>query len=160
MPRHFTFFGRSTSLLLLIFYKLLLAAIEMLAGILFLFAAFFIKHISVAATISSIPNKDDLARFTDWLIQHLLALNIDYELVLHIGLVLVALGFFKVFVAVGLWFKSHKMRTIALVIFGGLSLYSAYELYLDFSVFRSISLVLDLVIVYYFWRILPRHLAD
>jgi hypothetical protein len=159
--RPFTFFGRSSSLLLLIFYKLLLAAVEMLAGSLCLLAAFFAKHISVAQTIINAANNDRLDRFVAWLVQKLVDYQFSHDLILHIGMVLIALGIFKIFVAIGLWFKSHKMRLLAMAIFGALSAYSIYGLiFVDFSFFQLVAVLFDLFIVYYFWKILPKHLED
>lgn len=144
----------------MIFYNFLLALTEMLAGSLCLLITFFAKHLGLVDTIIATANDDNLDRFVVWLLQHLVKLNLDYHLLLNIGLVLIGLGFFKIFVAVGLWFKSHKMRLVALIIFGGLSLYSTYQLIMSFSFFGVISLVLDLYIVFYFWRVLPKHLND
>ncbi len=161
MSKQFIFFGRSSSLLLLIFYNFLLALTEMLAGSLCLLITFFAKHIGLVNTIIRAANQSDyLDRFVVWLLEHLVALHLDYQLLLNVGLVLIGLGIFKVFVAIGLWFKSHKMRVVALVIFGSLSLYSIYQLIISFSFFGVFALLLDLYIVYYFWRVLPKHLED
>jgi hypothetical protein len=161
MAKQFILFGRSSSLLLLIFYNFLLALTEMLAGSLCLLITFFAKHIGLVDTIISAANTSDyLDRFVVWLLEHLVALHLDYQLLLNVGLVLIGLGVFKVFVAIGLWFKSHKMRVVALVIFGSLSLYSIYQLIISFSFFGVFALLLDLYIVYYFWRVLPKHLED
>jgi uncharacterized membrane protein len=156
--KSFTFFGRSSSLLLLIFYKLLMALVEMLAGSLCLLTAFFAKHLEVVRVIKESAGEDQLDQFVRWLTEHLLLLKTDHELIMHIGLVLIALGIFKIFVAIGLWFRSTKMRIVALVLFGALACYSSYELFLSFSIFKSIALVFDLFIIYYFWKILPKHL--
>lgn len=161
MAKQFILFGRSSSLLLLIFYNFLLALTEMLAGSLCLLITFFAKHIGLVDTIISAANTSDyLDRFVVWLLEHLVALHLDYQLLLNVGLVLIGLGVFKVFVAIGLWFKSHKMRVVALVIFGSLSIYSIYQLIISFSFFGVFALLLDLYIVYYFWRVLPKHLED
>jgi len=50
------------------------------------------------------------------------------------------------------------MRKIALYIFGALSLYGTYGLFLNFSAYNLVSLFLDLIIFYYFWKVLPRHI--
>ncbi len=161
MSKQFVLFGRSSSLLLLIFYNFLLALTEMLAGSLCLLITFFAKHIGLVDTIIEAANtKDHLDQFVVWLLHNLVALKLDYQLMLNIGMVLVGLGIFKIFVAIGLWFKSHKMRMVALIIFGGLSLYSTYQLIIHFSFFGVVALLLDLYIVYYFWRVLPKHLED
>jgi uncharacterized membrane protein len=160
MTKSFSFFGRSSSLLMLIFYKLLLAVIEVLAGSVCLIAAFFAKHLALVDVIKKTATADDLDRAVSWLVQQLIVFKADYQIIQHVGIILIAFGLFNVLLAVGVWFKSHKMRQIALVVFGGLSLYGAYEIYLDFSTLNLISLILDLIIFYYFWRVLPRHLTD
>ncbi len=135
-----------------------MALIEMLAGSLCLLTAFFAKHISLITAIDRAATDDQLDQFVRWLVHYINDLKIDHELILHIGLVLIALGIFKIFVAIGLWFKSTKMRILALVIFGALAIYSMYHLIVDFSTIKLLALFVDLFIVYYFWKILPKHL--
>jgi hypothetical protein len=68
--KSFTFFGRSSSLLLLIFYKLLMALVEMLAGSLCLLTAFFAKHLEVVRVIKESAGDDQLDQFVRWLTEH------------------------------------------------------------------------------------------
>ena len=145
---------------MLIFYKLLLAVIEVMAGILFLLGAFFIEHANVARVISASTNSGQLDSFVNWMFQTLMSFKLEYPIILHIGLLLIAFGAFNVLLAIGVWFKSQKMRRLALVVFGGLALYSIIQLFESFSVFDLMSLILDLILLYYFWRILPKHIAN
>jgi uncharacterized membrane protein len=158
VTKTFSLFGRSSSLLLLIFYKLLLAIVQIIAGTLFLTVAFFIKHPVIIKAISDIADKDRLDIFINWVVGQIISWQIEYEVVLHIGLVLIALGIFSAIIAGGLWFKSTKMRLLALLVFGALALYSLYQLFLDFSIFKTLTLTADFFIIYYFWKILPKHL--
>ena len=160
MARQFVFFGRSSSLLMLIFYKLLLAVVEVLAGGLCLIGAFFVKHASLADAISRTSTGDNLDRSVNWIIHWLVTSNIDYPLIQQIGIILIAFGLFNVLLAVGVWFKSHKMRIVALVVFGALTLYGVYELVENISALNIISVLMDLIIFYYFWKVLPRHLEN
>lgn len=160
MAKSFSLFGRSSSLLLLIFYKILLAVVQVIAGALFLTIAFFIKHPVIIKAIEDIADKDRLDVFINWIVGQIVSWRIEYEVVLHIGLVLIALGLFSVLVAGGLWFKSNKMRLLALLVFGALALYSFYHLITDFSVLKLLTLAADIFIIYYFWRILPKHLQS
>lgn len=145
---------------MLIFYKLLLAVIEMLAGALCLIAAFFAEHPNLAVVIEKTATQSNLDRFVNWLVQELMRFKADHEIITHVGLLLIAFGLFNILLAIGVWFKSRKMRTIALVVFGGLSLYSIITLIQSFNVLDLVSLILDLIVLYYFWRILPRHLEE
>ncbi len=152
------FLGRSSELLLLIFYKLLLAAVQIVAGTLFLMVAFFIKHPTIIQAIHDIAVKDRLDQVINWFAQTIVSWQVEYQVVLQLGLILIALGVFSVIVAGGLWFKSEKMRLLALVVFGSLALYSIYHLATDFSILKLLTLGADLFIIYYFWKILPKHL--
>lgn len=158
MAKRFVFFGRSSSLLLMIFYKLLLAVIQMLAGSLLLVVAFFIKHPEIIEAITAIPDKDNMDRIVHWIVEQLTLWQLDYSVAVNIGLVLIALGLFSVIVAGGLWFKSSKIRLLALLIFGSLALYSLYQLAVDFSAVQTLVLAVDVYIIYYFWKVLPKHI--
>lgn len=154
------FFGRSSSLLLMIFYKLLLAAIQVLAGAMCLVVGFFLKHPAIIKAIDSIPNKDRLDLAVHWTVSRLVEWRLDHSTVVNIGLILIAFGLFSAIVAGGLWFKSSKMRLLALVVFGALALYTIYQLILNFSTIQTIVLAVNLYIIYYFWKILPKHLEN
>jgi hypothetical protein len=158
MPRQFVLFGRSSSLLLMIFYKVLLAGIQVLAGALFLIVAFFIKHPTIIDAIQEIADKDRFDQAAYWIIEQFASWKIEYVVLVNVGLVLISLGLFSLIVAGGLWFKSSKMRLLALLIFGAIALYSSYQLILHFSVLQAIVLAVDIYILYYFWHILPRHI--
>lgn len=158
MSREFVFFGRSSSLLLMIFYKMLLAAIQVLAGALFLVIAFFIKHPEIIDAISNLADRDTLDQVVYWIVQRLTEWRVEYSVTVNVGLVLISLGLFSVIVAGGLWFRSTKVRLLALLVFGSLALYSLYQLAIDFSTLQAVMLAVDIYIIYYFWRVLPRHL--
>lgn len=160
MPKPYAFMGRSSSLLGMIFYKLMLAIIEMLAGAVCLLGAFFAKYPTLADSIDNLATDDRLDSFVKWLVHYLIDSEIGDELLLHAGLILIALGFLKIFISVGLWFKSRKMRNLGILIFASLAGYSIYHLTQGFSAIRVIALLSDLFFLYYFWRILPRHISD
>lgn len=136
----------------------MLALVEMLAGVLCLLGAFFTRHPSLASSIDALATGDGLDRFVRWLVHYLIDSKIADEILLHAGLILIALGLLKIFISVGLWFKSYTMRNIGLLIFAGLASYSIYHLTQGFSVIRLLALASDLFFLYYFWRILPKHL--
>lgn len=150
--------GRSSQLLGMIFYKLMLAFVEFMAGALCLLAAFFVRHLSLVDTIDVVATGDNLDRFVKWLVHYVVDSQVGDELLLHAGLILIALGLLKIFIATGLWFKSRKMRNIGIIIFTGLASYSIYHLFLGFSAIRIVALASDLFFVYYFWKVLPKHL--
>jgi len=159
MSKDFAFLGRNSSLLGMIFYKLMLALVEILAGALCLIGAFFARHPSLANTIDSLAGDDYLDKFVKWLAHYLIDSGIGDELLLHIGVILIALGLLKIFISMGLWFKSNKMRQLGMLIFAGLASYSIYHLTQEFSTIRVIALLSDLFFLYYFWKILPKHIS-
>lgn len=142
----------------MIFYKMLLAGIQVLAGALFLVIAFFIKHPTIIDAIGNLADRDALDQVVYWLVQRLTEWRVEYSITVNVGLVLISLGLFSLIVAGGLWFRSTKVRLLALVVFGSLALYSAYQLVIDFSIIQAVVLAVDVYIIYYFWRVLPRHL--
>lgn len=159
MAHHsYSFMGRSSQLLGMIFYKLMLALVEMLAGALCLLGAFFARHPSLLGNIDLVATEDHLDRFVKWLVHYIVDSQIGDELLLHAGLILIAFGLLKIFISLGLWFKSYKMRNIGILIFASLASYSTYHLFIEFSVIRVIALASDLFFVYYFWKVLPKHL--
>lgn len=158
MSSQFSFLGRSSSLLGVIFYKLMLALIEMLAGALCLFGAFFARHPSLVGAIDQVGTTDHLDSFVKWLVHYLIDSEIGDQILLHIGLILIALGVLKLVLSVGLWFKSQKVRTAGMLLFSGLAAYSLYQLINDFSTIKAVALVSDVFFAYYFWKILPKYI--
>lgn len=149
--------GRSSQLLGMIFYKLMLAIVEMMGGILCLLAAFFARHPMLVDFIDQVPTRDLLDRFVKEGAHYLVESKIGEEILLHAGLILIAFGFIKIFIALGLWFRSQSMRIAGIGLFAGLVLYSSYHLVQGFSTIRLLALLSDLFFLYYFWRVLPRH---
>lgn len=152
------FFGRSSSLLGMIFYKLMLALVEILAGALCLIGAFFARHPSLTITIDRVATTDRLDQFVSWLSHYIVESGVSDELLLHLGLILIALGLIKIFISVGLWFKSQTVRRAGIFIFTALAAYSVYHLLQGFSVMRLFALGSDVFFAYYFWRVLPKHI--
>ena len=154
------FFGRSSQLLGMIFYKLMLALVETMAGVLCLLGAFLLRYPIVVSSIDSVKSNQWLERSVQRSVHYIIDSKIADELLVHAALILFALAFLKVFIAVGLWFKSRKMRLLGILIFAALASYSIYHLLQGFSTIRMIALLSDLFFLYYFWRVLPRHLRS
>lgn len=155
--KEFFFLGRSSQLLGMIFYKLMLAIVEIMGGILCLLAAFFARHPLLVDFIDQVPTRDMLDEFVKKGARYLVESNVGEELLLHAGLILIAFGLIKIFIALGLWFRSKIMRIAGIGLFAGLVLYSSYHLTQGFSTIRLLALISDLFFLYYFWRVLPKH---
>lgn len=152
------FLGRSSQLLGMIFYKLMLALVEAMAGVLCLLGAFLLRYPAVVSSIDAVKSEAWLERSVQWSVHYIVNSNIADELLVHAALILFALALLKIFIAVGLWFKSHKMRKFGILLFAGLASYSVYHLLQSFSTIRVIALASDLFFLFYFWKILPKHL--
>jgi uncharacterized membrane protein len=155
--KEFFFLGRSSQLLGMIFYKLMLAIVEIMGGILCLLGAFFARHPKLVDFIDQVPTQDMLDEFVKKGAHYLIDSKIGAELLLHAGLILIALGLIKIFIALGLWFRSQSVRIAGIGLFAGLVLYSSYHLTQGFSTIRIIALISDLFFLYYFWHVLPKH---
>lgn len=158
MASEFRFLGRSSQLLGMIFYKLMLALVEMMAGAVCLIGAFFARHPSLMEPIERVATDNHLDRFVVWVIAYVVDSQVSDELLIHIGIILIVLGIIKIFISAGLWFKSELIRKAGILLFSGLACYSIYKLTQGFSVIRIAALLSDLFFAYYFWRILPKHI--
>jgi uncharacterized membrane protein len=137
-------FRRPLGLVLFALYKGVWGTLEVVAGLLVLFSyQIFSREL--------IEDPQDL--FVNWLFNHL-----GVEQAERVGAVIILLGGVKILIAIGLWYRSWRIRKVALVFLGAAALYALYEIASHFTVFRLAALGMDLVLIYYFWKILPKHL--
>jgi uncharacterized membrane protein len=139
-------FGRPLGLVLLVLYKAIWGAFEVAAGILIMLSY---------RVLSGELTEDPQDLFATWLFAHL-----GVEHAYRIGAIVLLLGITKIVIAVGVWYRSWLLRDGALIFFGMAAIYGCYEVLLHFSIFKLGALVMDLFLLWYFWKILPKHLHD
>lgn len=100
--------------------------------------------------------EDPQDRFAHWILNQDQIANI--HALTGLGLFVAFLGVLKIVMAFGLWYRSPRLRIILLVLLSATSLFGLYELWRDFSFFLAMILGLDLWILYYLFRIFPKHL--
>lgn len=139
------FFHRPLGLLLIILYKALWGALEMLIG-----TVIFFSPTLIARELAEDPQ--DL--FANWFLAHFSSIPTN---AFYLGLFVMSLGAIKVMLAVGLWYEAYFVRTIGIVFFLIIGLYACYDVTFHFSPIRLAALFMDAVILFYLWRILPHH---
>jgi uncharacterized membrane protein len=141
-------FGRPLGLVLIVGYKAIWGIVELTAGLALLFS----KRL-IAIELAEDPQ--DL--FINWLISHV---HLDERTAISAGVVLVVLALIKLLLAVGIWSRSWRFRNISLVFFSLVAVYGLYHLATKFTAANALALLADVFIVFYLWRILPKHLRD
>ena len=140
------FLERPLGLALMVAYKGLWGMFEFVLGVLLLFSSRLI-----AGELAEDPQD----AFVHWLIH---TAHFDISSSVQLGIIVCALGLAKILLAFGLWYQSILVRHLGLIFFSGIAVFGAYHLYHNPSLFEAAALVIDVFIVYYFWKILPKHL--
>lgn len=141
-------FGRPMGLVLIVAYKAVWGLLEVAAGFLLIFSRGL-----VATELAEDPQ--DL--FINWLLSHF---KVDFGVAATAGAVFIGLGLVKMILAIGIWYRSWRFRLAALVFFAVIGLFGVYELSSKFTALRLAAVAADLLILYYLWKILPKHLGD
>ena len=141
------YFDRPAGLLLVIAYKGLWGMAEIVSGTLLI-----VFRTVIAAELSDDP-QDLLA---NWLYSHLETYHVDP---LYVGSIVIGFGLIKVILAMCLWYRFALIREIGLVFFSLVGAYGVYYLTLQYSQVTFFALLFDLCALYYFWKILPKHLT-
>jgi uncharacterized membrane protein len=137
---------RPLGLVLIVVYKAVWGTLELLAGMFVSRAPELLR-----AELADDP-QDQLA---GWLMAHAPLQPAQLRLVTA---TLIALGLAKIVLAAGIWYGSWLVRDIALVVLSLAGLFALGALAAHFSLFRLLVAVTDLLIVFYIWRLLPKHL--
>ncbi len=157
-------FHHPVSMMVVIILKGLAGAVEICIGLSLLLIAgigsYMSAHIDIANLIIQITAKELLEDPNDWLANWLLNQDPTFLIKagLYTGLILLMLGMVKLSIAIGIWYRSWTIRNAAMVILIISNLGMLYELAMDYSVIKTIALIIDLLILLYVWMILPRHL--
>ncbi len=139
--------GRPLGLAVIVFYKLIWGVIEMISGLLMLWSSKIIVG-------ELIEDPQDL--FINWIARHILIIP-------HVsqwGVLFLILGATKLLLAVGLWYRSWAMRKALIVFFIALLLFSVYHASRSSTGIAALAALADAAVLYYLWKILPRHLDD
>ena len=91
----------------------------------------------------------------NWILAHT---NLQPEHLRAITLGLLAAGLINIVLAGGLWYRSWVVRDVALWVLGGAGVLALVALLSTFTLFRLSLLGIDVVIVWYLWRVMPSHL--
>lgn len=151
---------RPISLILVVLYKGILGILEIIGGVAMLVVLFSLKQIAATGWVQNFISgelaEDPTDRFINWILQQ--DPHAIYTVSIRVAFLLIILGAIKIALAVGVWRRSMLIRNIGLVFFICVALYGVYELATVFSVFKLGLFGADLLILYYFWKILPRHI--
>ena len=152
-------FGRPWSLFFVALYKGIWGLAEITAGTLLLFAKYFLLRTGlvdwVQNWIAGELADDSQDFFARWLLG--LVTTIDYRVVVHVGILIIALGVIKVVIAAGIWFRSPTLRKIILAFLTLATAYGIWSVVVKFSFFNAVILLTDIGILLYVWHILPKH---
>lgn len=140
--------GRPVGLLIIIFYKALSGLIEIFTGLLFFFSV---------SVIANELAEDPQDVFLNWLLSQP---HFNYKGLVHLGIFIATLGMVKLILAVCLWYRSWPMRKILIIFFTAAVIFGIYYLYFAFSLWKIPALLFEFFILYYLWKILPRHLNE
>ena len=138
---------RPLGVFLIVVYKLVWGVLDVLAG------AFLHKMPAFLHAQAAADPENQLAR---WLLRHA---PIDPGHLMAITLVLLAVGVGKIVLAFGIWYKSWLIRDLAVWVLALGGLVAIGAMIHHFTLVRLIALGIDLVILWYLWRKLPRYLG-
>ncbi len=155
-------FGRPAGLVAVIFYETISGVLEMMTGLLILLGAYFWTRTGLSEAYLSFVARELLDDPQDVLLNWLTSLqsHVSLRASLGVGAAILFLGLVKLAIAAGMWFKSWAVRNVAIVFFGTIALLGVYGLASRFSLWKAAAFVADVLILYYFWRVLPRHLQE
>ncbi|MFA5130533.1 MAG: DUF2127 domain-containing protein [Patescibacteria group bacterium] len=140
------YFDRPLGLVLIIAYKFIWGATEVYIGILLMFSYPIFSR--------------ELAEDPQDLLAHAFIRNLHFskETLIQIGSLFLSFGIIKVLLAACLWLRLRYIREVGLVVFIATGLYGLGHIVSAFSWVTLAGLVADATFIYYFWKILPKHL--
>ncbi len=146
----------------MIFYEAISGILELMTGVLILLGAYFWTRRGLSEAFLQFIARELLEDPQDVLINWLAGLqsHVSLRTSLGAGAAILFLGVVKLAIAAGMWFKSWAVRNVAIVFFGIIALLGVYGLVARFSLWKAAAVVADALILYYFWRVLPKHLTE
>lgn len=140
--------GRPLGLVLIVAYKMVWGVLDLLAG------AYVHKVPDLLKAQLAADPQDQLA---NWVMAHT---SLQPSHIRAITLALLAVGLGKLVLAGGIWYRSWLIRDIALWVMSIGGLVAIGALVHHFTIWRVLALAIDLIIVWYLWRMLPRYLPS
>ncbi len=141
-------FNRPLGLVLITAYKIIWGLVECALGLFaFWSASIFIGELA----------EDPQDIFVNFIIHHT---PFSIGGAIHTGVLLFILGGTKLAIAYGLWYRSWRIRKFLLIFLSVVTLFTLFDFALAWTFFKAFALLCDFLVLYYLWRILPRHLHD
>ena len=141
-------FGRPIGLVAIAAYKLVWGTMEIAVGILLILSP---------RLITGELAEDPTDRFARWLLSHAW---FNFSLAVHVGILFVVIGAFKLLLFLGIWYRSLHFRNAILAVSAGVGAFGLYELVTGFSLFKLVLLAAEGFIIVYLWKILPTHAGE
>lgn len=152
-------FGRPLSLILVVLYKGILGLIEIVFGLALLVVTIGGSSLTSSHFIQNFIIRELAEDPNDFILHWILTHNLpSAQTALHLGLLVLILGLVKIFIAIGIWYSSRQVRNISLFIVSTLGIFGLTEIVRSFSIFKLLTVVIDFVLLYYLWKVLPKHL--
>lgn len=138
-------FGRPFGLVCILFYKTIWGLIEVFLGVFLFLSPRLIAN-------ELVDDPQDL--FLQWFLHYV---HLAPSVSIHLGELIVFLGLSKLLLAAALWFEYRSVRKIGMVVYTILGIFGLLALLHLFSWYKLIAWIGDLLILIYFWKVLPRH---
>lgn len=155
------YFKRPLGLILIVFYKGVLGILEIILGVLALIFSSLIRHAAASDFIHDVIieelAEDPQGIFINWIAAHDPSGILERSISLGLGLVI--LGVIDFLIALAVWFRSWFIRDIGIIFFSGVAIYGIVSLSINFSFFKLLAVVLNILILFYFWQTMPKHLG-
>jgi hypothetical protein len=137
---------RPLGLIAVIAYKAIWGVTEIIGGFVLFYSSFI---------IASELSEDPQDRFMNWVVAHV---HLQPKTAKEWGALIVLFGVGKLAIAIGLWFSSKKTRELGIAFFSLIGVFGFIQIIRQPSYFHLLALVTDLLILFYLWKILPKHL--
>ena len=145
LARHL--FHRPIALVMVVAYEIVAGFLEVCGGMLLYYHSQLIAN----GSIEDPPDKFLTAAF-----RHL---HLTSHASLQAGIFLGLLGLGKFILALALWYRIYVIREIGILLFGLLGLFGLAQLVHAFTWFELLFWVVDVLVLLYFWKVLPKHFA-
>ncbi len=140
--------GRPYGIVAISAYKLVWGLSEILVG----FGLCFSTKL-VSGELAEDP-QDTVA---NWFLVHV---HLNPKIAIHLGILFIIYGVTKIAIAFGIWYRSETLRAILMGFLMLITVYGSYDLIHAFSALKIFTLVVDVLVFLYLWKILPKHIRD
>ncbi len=141
-------FNRPLGLVLITVYKVLWGFVECCLGLLAIWSA---------SLVFGELAEDPQDIFVNFVLHHT---AYSTGSAIHVGVLFFLLGFTKLAIAYGLWYRSWKIRRTLIIFLSIVTVFTLFDFAIHWTFFKAFALLADFLVLYYLWRILPHHLKD